>query len=158
MSASYTTPDRFESTMPLKKDTFTCLYVNKCLSKGFDKLRECLKATNHDFTVIGISETHLKGNPLEYYNLPGYKMEYVNRVGREKEGCVYMLMTKLNLKLAGKDLWVANANFESCFIEIERQNAKNILVGVIYRAHTSIDDFTLDFEKVFNKLSQKTKY
>ena len=81
-------------------DHWTPLNVNiRSLSKNFDKLRECSKPTNHDFTVIGISETHLKGKPLEYYNLPGYKMEYVNRVGRKKEGCVYMLMTKLNLKL-----------------------------------------------------------
>ena len=155
---SYSTPDRFESTMPLKKDTFTCLNVNiRSLSKKFDKLiRECSKATNHDFTVIGISETHLKGNPLEYYNLPGYKMEYVNRVGREKGGVCIYVNDKVKFKTR-KDLWVANANFESCFIEIERQNAKNILVGVIYRAHTSIDDFTLDIEKVFNKTNSENK-
>ena len=65
-------------------------------------------------------------------------------------------MIKVKLKTR-KDLWVANANFESCFIEIERQNAKNILVGVIYRAHTSIDDFTLDIERYLTKLIQKTK-
>ena len=154
---SYTTPDRFESTMPLENDTFTCLNVNiRSLSKNFDKLRECLKATNHDFTVIGISETHLKGKPLEYYNIPGYKMEYVNRIGREKGGVCIYVNDKVKFKTR-KDLWVANANFESCFIEIERLNAKNILVGVIYRAHTSVDDFTLDIEKVFNKTNSENK-
>ena len=34
---------------------------------------------------------------------------------------------------------------------------KNILVGVIYRAHTSIDDFILDIEKVFNKTNSENK-
>ena len=53
----YITPDRFETTMPLKKDTFTCLNVNiRSLSKNFDKLKECLKSINHDYTVIGLSE------------------------------------------------------------------------------------------------------
>ena len=77
-------------------------------------------------------------------------MEYVNRVGRGKgEICIYV-NDKVKFK-SRKDLWVANANFESRFIEIERQNAKTILVGVIYRAHTSIDDFTLDLDKVLIK-------
>ena len=87
---SYITLDRFETTIPLKKDAFTCLNVNiRSLSKNFDKLKECLKSINHDYTVIGLSETHVKGKPLEYYHLPGYKMEYENREAVEKEGSVY---------------------------------------------------------------------
>ena len=82
-------------------------------------------------------------------------MEYVNRVGRGKGGVIYV-NDKVKFKTR-KDLWVANANFESCFIEIERQNAKNSLVGVIYRAHTSIDDFTLDLDKVLIKTYSENK-
>ena len=41
---------------------------------------------NHDYTVIGLSETHFKEKPHGYYDHPGYKMEFVNRVGREKGG------------------------------------------------------------------------
>ena len=81
---SYIIPDRFKSIMPLRNSTFTCLNVNiRSVSKNFDKLKECLKLTNH---VIGLSETHFKEKSHEYYNLPGYKMEFVNRVGREKGG------------------------------------------------------------------------
>ena len=81
-------------------------------------------------------------------------MEYVNRVGRGGV-CIYV-NDKVKFKTR-KDLWVANANFESCFIEIERQNAKNILVGVTYRAHTSIDDFTLDLDKILIKTYSENK-
>ena len=42
-------------------------------------------------------------------------------------------------------------------MEIERKNAKNILVGVVYRAHTSIDDFTLDIDKLFNKINSENR-
>ena len=45
-----------------------------------------------------------------------------------------------------KDLCHANDNYESCFIEIESQNSKNVVVGVVYRAHTSIDDFVRDID------------
>ena len=56
--------------MPLSNSTFTCLNANiRSVSKNFDKLKECLKLTNHDYTVIGLSETHFKENPHEYYNL-----------------------------------------------------------------------------------------
>ena len=54
-------------------------------------------------------------------------MEYGNRVGRGKAGVCIYVNDKVKFKTR-KDLWVANANFEPCFIEIERQNAKNILV------------------------------
>ena len=56
-----------------------------------------------------------------------------------------------------KDLCHANSNYESCFIEIECNNAKNIVVGVIYRAHTSIDNFIGDIDPVFKKLNDEKK-
>ena len=55
------------------------------------------------------------------------------------------------------DLCNANSNYESCFIEIERANAKNVLVGVIYRSHTAIDDFVSDMGPVLNKINTENK-
>lgn len=154
---SYMTPEQFNSNTVENNSAFTCLNVNvRSISKNFEKLKECLKATNHDFTVIGLSETHLKGKPPEYYNLSGYKMEYVNRVGRGKGGVCMYVSNKVKYKTR-KDLCIANSDYESCFIEIERKNAKNILVGVVYRAHTSIDNFTSDIDKVFNKMNSENK-
>ena len=58
---------------------------------NFDKLKNCMKVLDHDFTIIGLSETHLKSKPLDLYNLPKYNMEYTNRIGREKGGvCLYI--------------------------------------------------------------------
>ena len=44
-----------------------------------------------------------------------------------------------------------NSNYEACFIDIECNNAKNIIVGVVYRAHTSIDNFIADIDPVLKK-------
>ena len=55
------------------------------------------------------------------------------------------------------DLCRANSNFESCFIEIENNICRNILVGVIYRAHTSIDIFYADVNHVLQILSKENK-
>ena len=56
-----------------------------------------------------------------------------------------------------KDLCVANTNYESCFIEVENLNGKNALVGVIYRAHTSIDDFIHDIDIIYDKITSENK-
>ena len=42
-------------------------------------------------------------------------------------------------------------------IEIECKT-KNILAGVVYRSHTSIDNFTSDIEPIFKKLNSERKH
>ena len=56
-----------------------------------------------------------------------------------------------------KDLSHANVNYESCFIEIECKNSKNVVVGIVYRAHTAIDNFIIDIDPVFKVLNQEKK-
>ena len=81
------TPDQFKlnyPTVPESCDRLTILIANiRSLAKNFDKLKECIKTTNHDFSIIGLSETHLKDNPHGYYNLLGYKMEHVKGIRRD---------------------------------------------------------------------------
>ena len=155
---SYIIPTQFKTVLPAtKNDAFTVLNVNiRSLSGNFEKLKECIKTVNHDFSIIGLSETHLKDKPHDYYNLPGYRLEYVNRVGRNRGGVCMYITNNVNYKVRN-DLCNANSNYESCFIEIERKNAKNILVGVIYRSHTPIDNFALDMVTVFNKINAENK-
>ena len=103
-----------------------------------------------------MSETHLKDKPLEYYHLSGYKFEYTNRVRREKGGVGLYISNDVKYKLR-QDLCKANSNFESCFVEIENNNMKNSLIGVIYRAHTAIDDFTNDVNPILQTISNERK-
>ena len=63
---------------------------------------------------------------------------------------------KIKYKLR-KDICNANSNYVACFIEIECNNAKHIVVGVVYRAHTSIDNFMTDIDPVFKKLNAEKK-
>ena len=116
----------------------------------------CMKTLSHKFTAIGLSETHLKDKPLEYYHLPGYNFEYMNRVGREKGGVGLYISNDVKYKLR-HDLCRAKSNFESCFVEIENNNMKNSLIGVIYRAHTAIDDFINDVGSILQTISNEKK-
>ena len=87
---SYLTPEQFRRDLNVTRGNFNLLNVNiRSLAKNFDELKACMKVVNTEFNVIGLCETHLKDKPCDYLNLPGYNIEYTNRVGREKGGCVY---------------------------------------------------------------------
>ena len=48
-------------------------------------------------------------------------------------------------------------NFESCCIEIENDKNRNIIVGVIYRSHTSIGCFNADIDSILQILTKENK-
>ena len=154
---NYITPVDFKIKYENNEPTFSIFNANiRSINKNFDKLTECLKALDHKFSIIGLSETHLKDSPLEYYNLDGYNMEFTNRSDREKGGVCLYISDSIKYKLR-EDLCIANANFESCFIEIQHQHKRNSIVGVIYRAHTEIDHFVNDTTNIFDKISSENK-
>ena len=153
---SYLTPEQFHADPKASSGKFNLLNVNiRSLSNNFDKLKECVKALNCDFNVIGISETHLKDKPNDYYNLPGFTIEYTNRNDREKGGVCMFRSDQVKYKLR-TDLSQANSSFESCFIGIKNGN-KNVIVGVVYRSHTSINNFITDIEPIYKILNSEKK-
>ena len=83
---------------------FSILNANiRSINKNLDKLTECIETMNHDFTIIGLSETHLKDKPHEYYHLNGHNIEYTNQIGHEKGGVCLYISDKMKYKLR-KDL------------------------------------------------------
>ena len=56
-----------------------------------------------------------------------------------------------------KYLCYTTSNFESSFVEIESKNSMNVVVGVVYRAHTVIDDFVSDIDSIFKVLNLEKK-
>ena len=153
---SYLTPEQFRLDNNASSGKLNLLNVNiRSLSKNIDRLKQCLKALDHEFSIIGISETHLKDKPSNILNIEGYNLEHVNRIGRQKGGVCLYVSDKIKYKLRN-DLCQANSTFESCFIEIEC-NSQNVVIGVVYRSHTSIDNFVTDIDPIFNKLNSEKK-
>ena len=148
---SYLTPEQFRVDRIASSGKNKFLNVNiRSLSNNLDSLKECIKSLDCKFDVIGMSETHLKDKPNDIVRIEGYNIEYTNRIGREKGGVCMFISEELKYKLR-TDLCQANSNYESCFIEIENKN-KNVIVGVVYRAHTSIDSFISDIEPIYRKI------
>ena len=157
IECSYITSEKLSRNISEEQADFSLFNLNiRSLNKNFDKLKECLKSVNHNFNIIGLTETQLKDKPHEYLQLPDYNLEYMNRVGRNSGGVCLYIRNDIKYKLR-TDLCRANSNFESCFIEIENNNCRNILVGAIYRAHTSIDIFNTDVNHVLQILSTENK-
>ena len=73
-------------------------------------------------------------------------MEYTNRTYKGTGGVCMYISEKFKYKLRS-DLCIAHESFESCFIEIENQR-KYIIVGVVYRSHTAIDNFIKHIEPI----------
>ena len=66
---------------------------------------------------------------------------------------MYVYFSKRQVQAESK----ATTNYESCFIEIDQEEGKNIIVGVLYRAHTSIDNFITDISPTFETISNENK-
>ena len=89
-SCSYVTPKQFNRDKNVDNGTINLLNVNiRSISKIFDSFKECLKDLDCEFTAIGITESHLKDPPKEYYRITGYNIEYTNRINRDKVECAY---------------------------------------------------------------------
>ena len=71
-----------------------------------------------------------------------------------------MMILQKNVKYTlRQDLCKANPPFESCFIEIKNRVVKNVLIGVICRAQTAIDNFINDVEPILQTIGkEKTCY
>jgi len=94
--STYVTPDEFnQQSTSESREYFSILNVNiRSINKNFEKLKECLKEIQNNFTIIGLSETHLQDAPADYFKIPGYDVEYTNRVNKQKGVCVCIFQTR----------------------------------------------------------------
>ena len=157
VDCQYVTADQLSYNTLNEKDDFTLFNLNiRSINKNFDTFTQCLKTLNHNFNIIGLTETQLKDKPQDFLNLPNYTLEYVNRDGRNSGGVCLYIRNDMSYKLR-KDLCKASSHLESCFVEIDNANGQNTIVGVIYRAHTHIDNFNIEFDQILQILNKENK-
>ena len=83
---------------------------------------------------------------FNYFNLRNYCLETVNRIDCQVGGVGLYVLNDIDYKLRD-DLRCQNEVYESCFIEINRSEDKNIILGVVYRHHhKSINEFNNQLE------------
>ena len=141
---------------------FSLCHLNiRSMKKNVIKFETFLEVLNHDFTIIGLTETWLHDQDCNLYVPKGYHIAENHRESRNGGGVAVCVkdcipFTKRN------DLSIFNCDIESVFVEIDKDQvgaSKNIVIGTIYRPpgndlgvfNTEISDL-LDILKKENKL------
>lgn len=69
----YVTTEQLNQDITNENFDFTLFSLNiRSVNKNFDKLSQCLKISNHYFSIIGLTETQLKDKPGYFLNLPNF--------------------------------------------------------------------------------------
>ncbi len=132
----------------------------RSLNANFAALLTYLHALDHNFTVLGLTETWTldSADNDALFNLTGYESIFKSRSGSRGGGvCLYInniLVHKRRL-----DLELNDQSFESLFIEIETGTlSRNLIIGVIYRppGH-DLSSFQLVFDTVLAKIDSLKK-
>ena len=114
-------------------------------------------------TVIAMSETWFSDIIIDFYNMQGYKHEYIYRKDR-KGGGVFLYIKEIIQYSVINDIFKNNELIESPFRELSdicSSSGKKSIIGVVYRPpNTSIEKFNEILEDTLCKLKphQKSDY
>ena len=147
LSKYYSSSEFLKAKFP--KHPFSMFHLNiASLSAHFDELKTLLTVLNHPFDVIGISETRIKEgfDPLIDVTLDGY--DFVQTPTKTRcGGTGFYIRNEYEYEVL-KEFSKSEENIcESIFIELKRHNKKNLIVGCIYRHHSSPELFIDNFLK-----------
>lgn len=116
--------------------SFSMFHVNiRSIPKNLNNLLCYLETLSHKFTVIGLSESWLKEENFELFNIPGYNAEHNYRPIRAGGGVSMYINEDVEYSVRS-DLCLMNSYIECVFIEIDKdilQKDNNAIFGVLYR-------------------------
>ena len=145
------------SSEHLYSKSLSLIHINaRSLNKNFDSIELLLNSLqSFQFSVIGVSETWLNTSSPPLYAIENYQMLRSDRGHRKGGGVAIYARNDLNFKLRS-DLHIENT--EHIFLEIVNNNAKNVIVGVIYRPPGHNAEFFLDkLDTCLNNITQENK-
>ena len=139
-------------------NNLSLLHINsRSICKNFESVENFLCSLNRfSFSIIGISETWLKSNSPNIYNIPNYNMIHVDRKKGRGGGVAMYINFKLKYKTR-KDIYIDG--IESAFIEVDNKFGKNIIVGTLYRPPgNNVNNFLENLDKELDKISSENKH
>ena len=158
VNSKYYSPNEFLAHK-FTKSKFSILHLNiVTLQSHINELRESIALLNFPFDLIAISETKLKTDCAIPTNidLQGYYLEKTT-TDTFFGGVALYIRKSFNYSVR-KELSCSDKNVaESVFIEIERKNQKNIIVGCMYRHHSDLQTFNESFLSTILKKLTKHK-
>ena len=141
-----------------------CHYVmsiSEVSEKNLGNFENYLNMLNHDFTLIGLSETWLNDDDSDLYSLSGYKVIGHHRVNRAGGGVAVCVQEHVYFK-ERPDLSYIDEDCETVFIEMEKghqlQN-HNEIIGVIYSPpNQDISSFNDKMSNIVNVVDCETVF
>ena len=160
--STYFTTDDFNAAFNLNNDghnqqSLSLLHINaRSMNKNFDSMDLFFSSIQHfPFSIIGITETWLNNKSPPLFNIENYKLIRADRSYGRGGGVALYIHDSLTFK-ERPDLSVDGSEY--IFIEIINKQAKNILVGVMYRPpHSNIDMFVDRLEESLSLISRENK-
>ena len=134
------------------------MHINsRSLFKNYEHFVVFLSCINHNFSVIGISETWFKQTTDTcMFDIPGYSLLQVCRSNKRGGGVLLYIRDGIDYKLRN-DLSGEHAGFECIFVEIAIDNVKSI-VGCVYRApDNDIPSFIQSFDHHMQIIGREKK-
>ena len=165
LSSSYHIENTFKSklqNMSVTREACSLFHLNMRSAshvKG-KRLEAYFKALDHDFTVVGLSETWFDKASSSAFDLMGYQSEHTHRTERDGGGVSLFIKPGISYKIR-KDLNFLEECIESIFVEITStclNIEKNLIVGVVYRPpDTSPASFIEKMKTILSRISPSTK-
>ena len=134
---------------------FSLIHFNvRSAPKNLSHIENYLDCLEHDFSIVGLTETWYGDHNVGLYGLSGYRQENNHRSTRGGGVCVLIKMG-IDYKLR-PDLVIQNADIETIFVEIDGKSinsTKKHIVGVIYRPpNRDMESFLNHLKDIMDKL------
>uniref|UniRef100_A0A8C6LAH3 Reverse transcriptase domain-containing protein n=1 Tax=Nothobranchius furzeri TaxID=105023 RepID=A0A8C6LAH3_NOTFU len=129
----YYTEDQFEHNVTIKGKLSVIHFNCRSLNSNFVKIMQCLKQSNHPFTVIAISETWLQEGRISMFQIEGYNMFSTSRDCKKGGGVALYIDKNFQSRLVGDMTLVMDNIMECVSVEIQIEKSKNVLVSCMYR-------------------------
>ena len=144
-----------------EKNIFSLCHLNiRSMKKNIAQFESFLDLLDHDFTVVGLTETWLNDCDCHLYKLDGYSIVENHRECRVGGGVALLIRDWLTVA-ERDDICVYNSDIESVFVEIDKdqiRSSKNIVIGTSYRPPgQDIDNFNFEINKILDKLHKENK-
>ena len=157
--SSYHSPHSFTNLVNKNKaDSNFSIFHNNIVSvsKNLETLQtELLSMLDYHFDIIGLTETKITNTNCNEKRpeMEGYEFEFVP-TPLVSGGVAMFINDSLDYKILEK---TSNVDFQALWIEIALAQQKNIICGIIYRQHNSVNNFMSYFQEAIEKFTSSGK-
>ena len=148
----------FPSDLPETNEHFSVIHINaRSMKNKFDDIQNLLAVSGVNWSLICISETWLKQNQIEYFDMEGYNAFASCRENSEGGGTMSYVNKQYEVK-ERKDL--QSISNESTLVELQLpfSSGKNVIIGSIYRPPSHPHRIFLEYmEKLLDTLENEKK-